>query len=239
MVDRPADVGLTAYGETRATPPPPRRPAFALGVPHVARSRGQRAFWVLAGTFFVCGLCTNGLIQTHFISLCADFGVPSVTAASMLAMMGVFDFFGTIGSGWLSDRFDNRALLFMYYGLRGLSLLYLPGSSFGFTAFRCSRCSTASTGSRPCRRRCAWPRRCFGRERAGVAFGWIFASHMIGASVAAYGAGFSRTTLMTYVPAFYAAGALCLVAALAVWMIDRRPAPKVVVAPALSMVNNN
>ena len=85
---------------------------------------------MLAGTFFICGLSTNGLIQTHFISLCADFGVASVTAASMLAMMGIFDFFGTIASGWLSDRYDNRALLFMYYGLRGLSLLYLPGSSF-------------------------------------------------------------------------------------------------------------
>ena len=88
------------------------------------------AFWVLAGTFFVCGLSTNGLVQTHFISLCSDYGVPAVAAASTLAMMGVFDLVGTTGSGWLSDRFDNRALLSMYYGFRGLSLLYLPSSTF-------------------------------------------------------------------------------------------------------------
>ncbi len=89
-------------------------------------------FWVLFGTFFVCGCSTNGLIQTHFVTLCHDYGLPAVTAASVLAMMGIFDFFGTIGSGWLSDRFDNRWLLFWYYGLRGLSLLYLPFTDFTF-----------------------------------------------------------------------------------------------------------
>jgi hypothetical protein len=89
-------------------------------------------FWVLFGTFFVCGCSTNGLIQTHFITLCHDYGLPAVTAASVLAMIGIFDFFGTIGSGWLSDRFDNRWLLFWYYGLRGLSLLYLPFTDFTF-----------------------------------------------------------------------------------------------------------
>src|SRR5208283_2122002 len=88
------------------------------------------AFWVMAGTFFVCGLSTNGLIQVHFISLCGDYGVPAVAAASTLAMMGVFYFAGTVGSGWLSDRYDNRGLLSIYYGLRGLSLLYLPNSAF-------------------------------------------------------------------------------------------------------------
>ena len=131
MVDRPADVGLVPYGETgKVAPPAPLTPAFSTAFRVLREVSGSGAFWVLAGTFFICGLSTNGLIQTHFISLCADFGVASVTAASMLAMMGIFDFFGTIASGWLSDRYDNRALLFMYYGLRGLSLLYLPGSSF-------------------------------------------------------------------------------------------------------------
>ncbi len=89
-----------------------------------------RAFWVLFGTFFICGASTNGLIQTHFISLCGDYGMAAVGAASVLAMMGVFDFVGTVGSGWLSDRYDNRWLLFWYYGLRGLSLLYLPFTDF-------------------------------------------------------------------------------------------------------------
>ena len=150
----------------------------------------------------------------------------------MLAMMGVFDFFGTIASGWLSDRYDNRALLFMYYGLRGLSLLYLPGSSFsiyGLSLFAVFYGLDWIATVPPTVRLAA---QIFGRERAGVAFGWIFAAHMIGAAVAAYGAGFSRTTLQTYVPAFYAAGAACLVAAMAVWLIDRRPAPVVARAGA-------
>ena len=77
------------------------------------------------GTFFVCGLSTNGLVQSHFIPLCHDLGMDAVDGASVLAMMGAFDFVGTIASGWLSDRYDNRRLLFMYYGLRGLSLIVL------------------------------------------------------------------------------------------------------------------
>jgi predicted MFS family arabinose efflux permease len=231
MVERPSDLGLAPFGETGKTAPPvAATPAFSTAFRILREVSGVPAFWVLAGTFFICGLSTNGLIQTHFISLCADFGVPSVTAASMLAMMGIFDFFGTIASGWLSDRYDNRALLFMYYGLRGLSLLYLPGSSFsvyGLSLFAVFYGLDWIATVPPTVRLAA---QTFGRERAGVAFGWIFASHMIGASVAAYGAGFSRTTLLTYVPAFYAAGALCLVAALAVWMIDRKPAPAPIAA---------
>src|SRR3984885_4713945 len=226
MVDRPADVGLVPYGETgKVAPPLPLKPAFSTAFRVLREVSGSGAFWVLAGTFYICGLSTQGLIQTHFISLCADFGVASVTAASILALMGIFDFFGTIASGWLSDRYDNRALLFMYYGLRGLSLLYLPGSSFsvyGLSLFAVFYGLDWIATVPPTVRLAA---QCFGRERAGVAFGWIFAAHMIGAAVAAYGAGFSRTTLQTYVPAFYVAGAACLVAAMAVWLIDRRPAP--------------
>jgi sugar phosphate permease len=224
MVDRPSDVGLSPYGETgRVAAPAAPTPAFGTAFRVLGEVSGSPAFWVLAGTFFVCGLSTNGLVQTHFISLCADFGVPSVTAASMLGIIGMCDFVGTILSGWLSDRYDNRALLFVYYGLRGLSLLYLPGSSFtvyGLSLFAVFYGLDWVATVPPTVRLAA---RIFGRERAGVAFGWIFASHMIGAAVAAYGAGFSRTTFQTYVPAFYAAGAFCLVAALAVWLIDRRP----------------
>ena len=89
-------------------------------------------FWILFATFFICGASTNGLIQIHLIPMCVDFGMPQVQAASLLAAMGIFDFFGTIGSGWLSDRYDNRWLLFWYYGLRGLSLLFLPFTDFSF-----------------------------------------------------------------------------------------------------------
>ncbi len=154
MADRPADLGLPAYGARTVEPAPASTPALGAAIRVLGEVAPHPTFWILAGTFFVCGLSTNGLIQTHFIAFCGDFGVAAVTAASVLALMGAFDFFGTIGSGWLSDRVDNRALLFMYYGLRGLSLLYLPGSSFSFESLGCSPRSTASTGSRPCRRRC-------------------------------------------------------------------------------------
>ena len=226
MVDRPADVGLQPFGETGKTAPPPvQRPAFSGAFRTLSEVSGSPVFWILAGTFFVCGLSTNGLVQTHFISLCADYGVPAVTAASMLAIVGVCDFVGTIGSGWLSDRYDNRALLFVYYGLRGLSLLYLPGSSFSIYALSLFSVFYGLDWVATVPPTARLTAQTFGRDRAGVTFGWIFAAHMIGASVAAYGAGVSRTALATYLPAFYTAGAACIVAAAAVWMIQRRPAP--------------
>ena len=131
LVDKPEDVGLKPYGDAGDAPAHVApAAAFSRVFEVLFDSIRSSAFWVLAGTFFVCGLSTNGLVQTHFISLCGDYGVPAVAAASTLAMMGVFDLIGTTGSGWLSDRFDNRGLLSMYYGLRGLSLLYLPSSTF-------------------------------------------------------------------------------------------------------------
>ena len=231
MVDRPSDVGLKPYGETgKVAPPVGQAPAFGTAFRVLGEVSAYPAFWILAATFFICGLSTNGLVQTHFISFCVDQGIPSVTAASMLAVIGVCDFFGTVGSGWLSDRYDNRALLFVYYGLRGLSLLYLPSSSFslyGLTLFSVFYGLDWVATVPPTARLSA---AIFGRERAGVAFGWIFASHMVGGAFAAYGAGFTRATLLTYGPAFYAAGLMCIVAALIVWLLDRRPAPQVAAA---------
>jgi len=226
MADRPADLGLAPYGAKAIAPAPPPVPAFSTPFRVLAEISGAPAFWVLAGTFFVCGLSTNGLIQTHFISFCGDYGIAAVSAASVLAMMGLFDFVGTIGSGWLSDRVDNRALLFMYYGLRGLALLYLPASSFSMpslTLFAVFYGLDWIATVPPTVRLTA---ETFGAERAGVAFGWIFASHMVGASVAAFGAGLARTALGAYSPAFYISGAACIVAALSVWLIGqkRRPA---------------
>ena len=165
--------------KARTTAPPAPAPPAARSRCS-ARSSAAGAFWILAATFFICGLTTNGLIQTHFIALCSDFDVGAVTAASTLAMMGVFDFVGTIGSGWLSDRYDNRALLFCYYGLRGLSLIYLPGSSFsiyGLSLFAVFYGLDWVATVPPTVRLTA---QVFGRERAGVAFGWIFAAHMVG-----------------------------------------------------------
>jgi sugar phosphate permease len=225
MRDRPADVGLLPLGDTvaPAAPPPARQPAIATAIGSFMEGSRSSTFWILAATFFVCGLSTNGLIQTHFISLCSDFGMPELDAASALAMMGAFDFVGTILSGWLSDRYDNRWLLFWYYGLRGLSLLYLPSSTFslyGLSLFALFYGLDWIATVPPTVKLAA---NTFGREKAGLMFGWIFAAHQIGAATAAFGAGFTRSTLATYLPAFYVAGAMCLVAALLALAIRRGP----------------
>ncbi|HKX11351.1 MAG TPA: MFS transporter [Stellaceae bacterium] len=215
MRDRPADVGLLPYGETEATAATaPAKPALAVALGAFREGSRSQTFWILAATFFICGLSTNGLVQTHFISLCADFGMPQVAAASALAMMGAFDIVGTILSGWLSDRFDNRWLLFWYYGLRGLSLIYLPSSTFtiyGLSLFAMFYGLDWIATVPPTVKLAAAT---FGREKAGLMFGWVFAAHQVGAAVAAFGAGFTRSELSTYLPAFYTAGTACLVAAL-------------------------
>jgi predicted MFS family arabinose efflux permease len=161
------------------------------------------------------------------IPMCLDYGIPQVQAASLLAAMGVFDFVGTIMSGWLSDRYDNRYLLFWYYGLRGLSLLFLPYTDFSFYGlslfamfYGLDWIATVPPTVRLAAQR-------FGPERANLVFGWIFAGHQLGAATAAFGAGLSRTVLATYLPAFFAAGALCIVAALITLAISRQVKPAV------------
>ncbi len=217
MRDRPGDLNLPAYGETKVAPPPPAvvglMPLLTSPLSVLAEISRVPLFWVLFATFFICGMSTNGLIQTHFVTLCADYGMTAVAAASILAMMGAFDFVGTIGSGWLSDRFDNRWLLFWYYGLRGLSLLFLPFTDFSFYGlslfavfYGLDWIATVPPTVKLTADR-------FGRERTGMIFGWIFAGHQCGAAVAAYGAGFSRTEFASYLPAFFIAGAMCMIAA--------------------------
>jgi len=124
MRDRPEDLGLQPYGRTAATAVPQRRALAPLEA--LALAGRTRAFWLLAGTFFVCGASTNGLIGTHLIAACHDYGIHEVQSAQLLAMMGIFDILGTTASGWLTDRYSSRYLLFGYYTLRGLSLLFLP-----------------------------------------------------------------------------------------------------------------
>ena len=227
--DRPSDVGLPPYGEVAVTASPDTGKGLAslLMSPLLALKDASRApvFWVLFGTFFICGASTNGLIQTHFVTLCGDHGLAPVGAAGVLAMMGVFDFFGTVGSGWLSDRFDNRWLLFWYYGLRGLSLLYLPYTDFTFYGLSLFAVFYGLDwiATVPPTVKLAAER--FGREKAGLVFGWIFAGHQLGAASAAYGAGFSRTAFATYSPAFVIAGLLCLIASLLVLTVEK-PVPK-------------
>jgi MFS family permease len=229
MRDRPSDVGLAPYGATGIVPPPaaPANLTAMLLSPLVTlrEAMGTRIFWLLFGTFFVCGASTNGLVQTHFVALCGDFGMAPVAAAGMLAIIGVFDFIGTVGSGWLSDRYDPRRLLFWYYGLRGLSLLYLPFTDFtlyGLSLFAVFY-GLDWVATVPPTVKLAADR--FG-EKAGLVFGWVFAGHQLGAAFAAFGAGYVRTLYESYLPAFFAAGVLCLFAALSLVLLRESAARK-------------
>ncbi len=229
MRDRPSDLGLRPFGDTGTeplpAPPPNTTPIMAAALGTLRDASKTRVFWILFATFFICGASTNGLVQVHLIPMCADFGIPQVQAASLLAAMGVFDFVGTILSGWLSDRYDNRWLLFWYYGLRGLSLVFLPFTDFSFYGlslfamfYGLDWIATVPPTVRLTAQR-------FGAERANLVFGWVFAGHQLGAATAAFGAGLSRTLLATYLPAFFIAGALCVIAALIVLAISRPAKP--------------
>ncbi len=228
--DHPRDLGLRPFGATKDNEPAPTGPPPSFWEP-LRLLRGalkNRVFWVLFGTFFICGLSTNGLIQTHFIALCGDFGMAPLPAASVLAMMGAFDLVGTILSGWLSDRFDCRKLLFWYYGLRGLSLFWLPYSDFTLYGLGLFAMFYGLDWIATVPPTIKLAGQAFGPQKAGMLFGWIFAGHQLGGAVAAYGAGLSRTLLLTYTPALFAAGAACLLAALAVFLIrktETSPAP--------------
>ncbi|MRH89641.1 MFS transporter [Nocardia sp. SYP-A9097] len=224
--DYPGDIGVTAYGA---------EPDSAAGVRTQAPGGAGRAltvlfsiarkpvFWLLAGGFAICGMSTNGLIGTHFVSAAHDHGMPATTAAGLLALVGVFDVAGTIASGWFTDRVDSRYLLVAYYSLRGLSLLVLPvlfgpdvqPSMWAFIIFYgLDWIATVPPTVALCREH-------FGAD-GPVAFGWVFASHQVGAAVAAFGAGFIRDIQGSYTLAWYIAGALCGLAALMSVSIRRK-----------------
>ena len=222
--DRPADLGLPPLGEDKVVPapPPPTGNVFALSFAALRLAAGTRVFWVLAFTFYVCGVSSFGLVP-HFVTLCGDFGISPITSTTLLAAIGVFDLIGTIGSGWLSDRYDNRWLLFWYYALRGISLMWLPYSGFtlmGLAFFAMFYGLDFIATVPPSVRLTA---QAFGREQAPLVFGWIFAAHQLGAGMMAYGAGATRDSFESYLPAFFAAGVLCVVAALSLGLLRRRP----------------
>ncbi len=222
-VDRPSDIQIAPYGETTVVPDPPRPTAnvFVLSLATLRMASRSLVFWVLTFTFFVCGVSSFGLMP-HFVTLCGDFGINPMISTSLLAMIGVFDLFGTLGSGWLSDRFDNRWLLVGYYGLRGLALLWLPYSGFsmvGLSLFAMFYGLDFIATVPPSVRLTA---QAFGREQAPLVFGWIFAAHQLGAGLMAFLAGVSRDVLMSYLPGFLAAGVLCIVAALSLWLLRSR-----------------
>jgi sugar phosphate permease len=226
MRERPEDLGLAPYGD-RASAKPPLAAAhgnpISLALRALAEAMRSRAFWLLAGSFFCCGASTNGLIGTHLIPACLDHGIPEITSAGLLASMGALNIAGTTASGWLSDRVDNRVLLAIYYGLRGLSLMYLP---FSFVSFYGLSLFAVFYGldwiaTVPPTVRLAGA--AFGKGKAGIIYGWIFASHQIGSAAAAYFAGLMRADLGSYLQAFMLAGMMCFVAALMVVFVGVDP----------------
>jgi sugar phosphate permease len=228
MRDYPSHLSLPAYGEDEVVEPSdPRAGGNALQASFavLAQASGNRNFWILAGSFFVCGLSTNGLVQNHFIPLCHDFGIETIAASGILATIGAFDFIGTIGSGWLSDRYDSRWLLFWYYGLRGLSLLLLPFTDFSFYGLSIFAIFYGLDWIATVPPTVRMSTQTFGREKGPVVFGWVFMAHQLGAATAAVGAGITRDMLATYLPAFAFAGVACVVTALAVLLLRKTPAP--------------
>ena len=219
--NRPSDIGLPRYGEIdlhrveRRSENPALRALSAL-----RRGLLSRDFWLLSGTFFICGASTNGLIGTHLIPACIDRGIPEVGAANLLAVIGVFDLVGTTVSGWLTDRFDSRRLLAWYYALRGLSLIFLP-IAFNFNFYGLSIYAVFYgldwVATVPPTVRLAG--NVFGEENAALMFGWIAASHQIGAAAVAWLAGVLRTQTGDYSIAFFSSGLLCLLAAVLAYFI--------------------
>lgn len=233
MRERPSDVGLRPYGASVDEPEAVRNTGnpFASAIRGLQLGLRSTNFWLLAGSFFICGASTNGLIGTHLIPASMDHGIPEVTAASLLALIGVFDLIGTTISGWLSDRLDNRWLLCWYYGLRGLSLLFLPyalGTSYLTLAVFIVFYGLDWVATVPPTARLAADT--FGRQNVGVVFGWILAAHQLGAATAAFGAGVLRTWLGSYQISFLTAGVLCLIASGMVIRIGRTS--KNVIIPA-------
>ena len=229
--EHPGDIGTERFGATESAPPRPPRsaPSAMLAIDALRTASRSPTFWLLFGTFFVCGLTTNGLVGTHLIAYCGDHGIPPVQAAGLLSLMGLFDLFGTTGSGWLTDRYDPRKLLFVYYGLRGLSLMALPFLDFGagsLTTFAVFYGLDWIATVPPTVKLATLT---FGERDAPIIFGWVFVGHQLGAATAAFGAGLIRTQTGSYGPAFLIAGAFGVAAALAV--ISWRKGP---VHPALA-----
>jgi predicted MFS family arabinose efflux permease len=236
LPERPASVGLRPYGEPHDAPRTGAQSAqnpLAIAFGTLASASKSRDFWLLFFSFFICGASTNGYVGTHLIAMCGDYGLTEVQGASLLAAMGIFDLFGTTLSGWLSDRFNSRVLLFWYYGLRGLSLIYLPHAFgidfFGLPVFAVFYGLDWIATVPPTVRLTT---DVFGKESAPVVFGWVVAGHQLGAAFAAYGAGLLRSSLGTYTVASMISGGLCLVASLLVLRIHRHGAARPVSAAA-------
>jgi MFS family permease len=227
LPESPADVGLGPFG-TETTPthlPRHLGNPFAAAAGALSRASHSMDFWLLTASFAVCGLSTNGLINTHLIAYCADRGISQIAGANILAALGVFSLIGATLSGWMCDRFNPRILLFWYYGLRGLSLIVIPFTQFDavslsiFSVFY--GLDWVATGPATF----ALANEVFGRRDTPVIIAWIFAGHQIGGALAAFGAGAVRSLTGDYLLAFLTSGLACLLASLLVLRItDPEPA---------------
>lgn len=227
MKNSPQEVGLLPYGQEEASAKnkvEQKKNPITIAFQTLFEAVKVKEFWLLAGSFFICGLSTSGLIGTHFISYCIGFGFTAVTAASMLSLMGVFDLIGTTLSGWLSDRFDNRWLLFWYYSLRGASLMFLPfalsDGSYLFLIIFSVFYGLDWIATVPPTINIS--RQIFGIEKSVVVYGWIFAAHQLGSAVAAGGAGIIYKVFNSYSWAFALAGMFCILASLFVIVIKKQ-----------------
>ncbi|MFF3834469.1 MFS transporter [Streptomyces sp. NPDC002458] len=223
MRDHPADVGLAPYGGAYAEKPAPVTGAAKRTVRVLFDAARTGPFWLLAGSFAICGASTNGLIRTYFVPSAHDHGMQITAAASLLAVIGVFDVIGTVFSGWLTDRFDARRLLAVYYALRGVSLLFLPmlmaptvhpPMVFFIVFYGLDWVATVPPTLALCREQ-------YGEDSA-IVFGWVLASHQVGAALVAFLGGVVRDVTGSYDLVWYAAGALCATAALMALVIRRR-----------------
>jgi MFS family permease len=224
LPESPSDVGAVPIGAAADYSMEVRERGNPLKAAFSALNEGIRSgsFWLLATTFFVCGFTTNGLVGTHMIALCHDHGMDAVAAGGLLAIMGFFDLVGTTASGWLTDRIDPRKLLFAYYGLRGLSLIYLPFAHFTFFGLSLFAVFYGLDWIATVPPTLAIANRVFGIKKAPILFGWIFASHQVGAAAAAFFAGASRTATGSYLDSFVIAGFVAVGAALLALMIGTK-----------------
>ncbi|WP_010287429.1 MFS transporter [Kurthia massiliensis] len=239
MKEWPRDANTTALGLTetkQAAQPAEQRISgnpFKMVWNSLIEGCRSKAFWLLAGSFFICGLSTTGLVGTHFIGYCMSFGLPMVFAASLLSFMGIFDLIGTTLSGWLSDRFDNRWLLFFYYALRGLSLIFLPfalenGSVTLLVIFAIFYGLDWIATVPPT---IGLTRRAFGMKKSAMMYGWMVAFHQVGAAVATYGGGLLYNAFNSYTSAFVLAGLFCALGSLFVILLKKHHPKSDVIAP--------
>lgn len=228
MKDWPKQLGITALGAVKdefkiSTNTTSNENPFKIVWISLIEGSKSKAFWLLAGSFFICGLSTTGLIGTHFVGYCMSYGIPMVLAASMLSFMGIFDLVGTTLSGWLSDKIDNRWLLFSYYGLRGLSLLFLPfalnnGSITLLVIFSVFYGLDWIATVPPT---IGLARREFGMKKSAMMYGWMVAFHQVGAAVAAYGGGLIYNIFNSYTWAFILSGVFCALGSLFVILLKK------------------